>query len=420
MYRQLLPAVVLACVGCAQFTMPTSWIPGKVPEETQRNPADRVVAVWQATDGRGLNNMPSRGFGGEILFFARKGEEPVRVNGDVRIYVFDDQGDVSEQSKPIHQFDFNGGSWNAQLVQGSLGPTYQVFIPYTRQGMHEARCSIRIRYTPEVGPAIYSPVIDVRLPGEQRKPKEDVMLSQRTMPKERVETISLDRRRRPAGSTPRQEPGNDDAVVQAVRIERLEQMINDLVAERDGAAGTGTPFTPTAGFSPDEPIRHAEFVPPTDAVEPNQPLRQSDLIRQSSMIRRVGATAPTFGNGRESGVIRPAAHETYPEDLGSHPINFGPEASAPAAGMLPGAGDHPLGDIEDQSAAGADYRSQLPDVTATSDATPLRRFRLTGRPAGNTRATPYLERPNGVVGLRSQPVDPDFEIGGSSWRDGDE
>ncbi len=200
--RLLVTGLLLASlVGCAEFRAPTSWIglPGSIPRATARNPASRIVAIWQPADGRNLNGLPGRGFAGQILFFPAKGEAPIAVDGDVRIYVFDDQGSPEEQMKPMHQFDFAGGSWEAQLVEGSLGPAYQVFIPYTRKGTHRAKCSLRIRLQPEVGTALYSEVIDVVLPGpDSPAAPEPIVSTPRPTTRTPTTSIQLTRAERPA------------------------------------------------------------------------------------------------------------------------------------------------------------------------------------------------------------------------------
>src|SRR5690606_2996280 len=119
-----------------------------------------------AAEGIGPDNLPTRGFAGKITFFTRNQKSGVRVNGDVRVYVYDDQGPVEERGKPIHQWDFPGDAWSIHLQQSSLGPAYSVFIPYTRKGNHQALCALRVRFTPAAGTPMYSETVAVLLPGQ--------------------------------------------------------------------------------------------------------------------------------------------------------------------------------------------------------------------------------------------------------------
>jgi hypothetical protein len=145
------------------------------PVAGPKNPVVQALCLWQPAEGTGIDGKTCRGFAGQIFFFTNRGFVPAKVDGDVRVYLFDDQGSPDERVKPIHQFDFPRESWNALLHDGRLGQTYTIFIPYTRKGFHEANCSLRLRYTPHGGtaPAIFSEMVNVTLPGSKRKTAEE-------------------------------------------------------------------------------------------------------------------------------------------------------------------------------------------------------------------------------------------------------
>jgi hypothetical protein len=130
-----------------------------------RNPAVQIVCLWQPAEGLGLDNLPTRGFAGQIIFLTQDSPTPVEIDGDVRVYLFDDQGTMEEQAKPLHQFDFVDGTWRGYLKKTAWGPTYQVFIPYVRKGSHEAKCVLRVRLTPKAGPTIVSETASITLQG---------------------------------------------------------------------------------------------------------------------------------------------------------------------------------------------------------------------------------------------------------------
>jgi hypothetical protein len=129
------------------------------------NPVARILCFWEPSEGLGVDGRPTRGFAGQLLFMTNGGAMPAEVNGDVRIYVFDDQGTYEEQARPIHQFDFKSAAWSQHLGETTLGPAYQVFIPYTRKGPHQARCALRVRLQPGDGPVVFSEMVKVILPG---------------------------------------------------------------------------------------------------------------------------------------------------------------------------------------------------------------------------------------------------------------
>ncbi len=166
--------LLLSTVGCSTLDW-GKWKKSEFVEASAKNPASEVFCIWQPAEGKDMKGMPTRGFAGQILFFTRSSPAPVAVEGDVRVYVFDDQGTEEERSKPIHQFDFPALAWNSYLQKSNIGVGYHLFIPYTRKGHHEARCTLRVRFAPKDGSAIYSEAADVTLNGTKKeKPEESI------------------------------------------------------------------------------------------------------------------------------------------------------------------------------------------------------------------------------------------------------
>lgn len=151
--------------GCQTFTAVVHKPFSSIPTASSKEPVVEMICLWEPAEGIGIDNLPCRGFAGQILFFTSRGTEPVKVNGDVHIYVFDDLGTPEEQAKPIHRFDFDKDSFQAFLTETNLGIAYQLFIPYTRKTTHKATCSLRIKVTPEGGRDVYSKMASVILSG---------------------------------------------------------------------------------------------------------------------------------------------------------------------------------------------------------------------------------------------------------------
>jgi hypothetical protein len=420
--------VAVATTGCAEFRAPTTWFDKPLPTETVRNPVQRLVTVWQATEGPGLEGLPGRGFAGQILFFPHYGETPVKIEGDVRIYVFDDNGSIEDQAKPLHQFDFPDGSLNEQLVPGSLGPTYQVFIPYTRKGPQEAKCSLRMRYIPKVGNTVYSEVVQVTLPGSQR-PRGDAIVAvpQRSVPRvstgDDIDTFRLDRSRHEVGRfdairrASAEEPSrfadasataagrSDVEASQAARIAELERRL----AEQLG--GTVT----QASHRIPEDDRRDSFV---DRSESSSPVRESAFDRDQPRYKPLGFSRPAvptrdFGADDERFAPRNAnddqtAGRPVPAEPAGHP--FAPE---PAKGPS----------IEAAGTAYQHRESYDGRSTATSGASPQKRFRLTGRPQAESsdrvdgRGVRFGA---GSLDGRSAELDRSFSLDSEAWNGDDE
>src|SRR5262249_50124870 len=171
MKRTTICSLALACLifnltGCALLKLGKHQFPATGP----KNPAVRIIGMWQPSEGM-WEGRTTRGFSGQIMFFGINSDAPAKVNGEVVIYVFDDQGQAEEQAKPIHEFKFPADSWNALLADGPLGATYGVFVPYTRPGIHSANCTLRVRYTPASGHPlpVYSEMVNLTLAGTKKQ-----------------------------------------------------------------------------------------------------------------------------------------------------------------------------------------------------------------------------------------------------------
>lgn len=156
--------------GCTSAGLNFNMFAEPHEKESDENFVEQVIPVWQEAEGAGLNPASvSKGFGGHIYFITHGRGLPSEVKGAVRIYIFDDLGTPEEQAKPIHQFDFPAESWKGHLAMSKLGPSYSIFVPYTRTGGRAANCALRIRYTPEKGAPVFSQMVAIAMPGTGAK-----------------------------------------------------------------------------------------------------------------------------------------------------------------------------------------------------------------------------------------------------------
>ncbi len=288
-------------MGCATMHLP--FVKDRMEKATARNPVTQIICIWQQSEGRDPSGMPCRGFAGQILFLAGRSSLPVQIEGDVRIYLFDDQGSSEEQSKPMHQYDFDTGAWARHLTKGTLGPTYSVFVPYTRRGTHEAKCALRIRLKTGDEPAVFSDMATIPLEGRTKKASElESAGPSSEQVKAATEAVSQTLRRTTtismAGETMKPtatriqtaaagasahrdetpgrvqlanfEEGQESSDPSAQRIEQLEQLVQQMLEQQSGstveqakrASRRVTPASATAASGPanSAPKRLAEEV----------------------------------------------------------------------------------------------------------------------------------------------------------------
>jgi hypothetical protein len=234
-----------ALSGCAGAKLLSGKFPGSKAEEfakaDARNPAAEVLAIWQAAEGHGVNGLPTRGFAGQILFVTNRSSSPVTVEGEVRIYLFDDKGKLEEQAKPIHQFDFKPGAWKTHMRPGTLGPSYHVFIPYVRKDRHQANCTLMVRLKPTDGPTIYSDMTTIMLPGPAPDKKNNAIASRpekiRNAFNDSTDIKFANVKADPGKPKIKQVSDSVDVNVghpTEARIHRLERMLAELVESQAG------------------------------------------------------------------------------------------------------------------------------------------------------------------------------------------
>jgi len=224
---------LMVASGCQHLNLTRERSLKDVPISDASNPIVEMVCLWEAADGIGLDKKPCRGFAGQLLFFSGQNKAPIRLDGDLRIYVFDDASGIEERGKPIHQFDFDAGACTAFLTDTNLGAAYQMFIPYTRKGSHLANCEIRVRYTPKNnGNPVYSKMAKVILPGTAR-PRHSEMARARSSreqvepPKKALKQVSYEI---PINDSSRRS-GSSESVARSDRL-RLQERLAEASQSR--------------------------------------------------------------------------------------------------------------------------------------------------------------------------------------------
>ncbi|HOA51889.1 MAG TPA: hypothetical protein PKI05_06505, partial [Thermogutta sp.] len=82
----LLSGLAITAVGCAKFDLRRN-IPW---QETSDKPVRSVVAFWTEAVIERTSGPPYRGFGGRLLFYPADMSHPVKGQGTVVVYDFDE------------------------------------------------------------------------------------------------------------------------------------------------------------------------------------------------------------------------------------------------------------------------------------------------------------------------------------------
>jgi hypothetical protein len=164
-----LPLISLACLllplaGCSTFDLRKGipWIPG---EDGELERPMKIVAVWTDTIMSHGEETPVRGFGGRLMFYHREDGKPVKVQGTLVVYAFDETNRDPRNVRPERKYVFSAEEFEKHYSESKLGHSYSVWLPWDKVGGPQAEVSLLVRFTPKAGGMITGEQQTVSLPG---------------------------------------------------------------------------------------------------------------------------------------------------------------------------------------------------------------------------------------------------------------
>ena len=153
-------SLLLAFTGC--MSLPTV----DLSALQSPGPVTSITAAWEPAVSN--DNQPMRGFGGRVYFYDAE-NRPVKINGRVVVYAFDEKGRAKSDSRPSEGFEFDEKTLNSKGVykKSKLGHSYNLWIPWDAAGPEgEAKkISLIVRYIPKQGAQAVSSQTTAYLPG---------------------------------------------------------------------------------------------------------------------------------------------------------------------------------------------------------------------------------------------------------------
>lgn len=92
-----------------------------------------VSAIWTDSVYEKPGTTPVVGFGGRFFFYDDD-SNPVKADGELVIYGFDDSKDDHSKSGPDKKFVFRKTEFQSHYSDSGLGPSYSVWIPWEKFG----------------------------------------------------------------------------------------------------------------------------------------------------------------------------------------------------------------------------------------------------------------------------------------------
>jgi hypothetical protein len=160
--------LILACVvilsGCSSLkVLPTvPVLPGR--DDKPQQPS-HIVALWSDMVVHDPNGQPARGFGGRVTFYTEKGNKPVRVEGTLEVYGFEERPGCPPKMKPDKKFVFTPEQFARHYEKTKLGHSYAVWVPWDAAGGPEKEISLIVRFAPKGGQLVVGEQTRHVLPG---------------------------------------------------------------------------------------------------------------------------------------------------------------------------------------------------------------------------------------------------------------
>lgn len=138
-------SVSTGCTSAVKNTMRLSekssqWNPlAKLTPERKENAKEEaepvsMAAIWKDTKMSPPGKRGMRGFGGRIYFYDQS-NNPVKADGELIVYGFDNESD--DANKPKRKFVFKKEDLQEHFSESALGGSYSFWLPWDQEGGFE-------------------------------------------------------------------------------------------------------------------------------------------------------------------------------------------------------------------------------------------------------------------------------------------
>jgi hypothetical protein len=163
-------SVLVAVGGCA-VPQASDFKPSKLfslgdDDEPRKGMPTRIVGTWTDTVLTQPGQTPQRGFGGRLMFYDRKNDKPVLVDGQLVVYAFDETGREPTDNKPTRRYVFPPEVMPLHMSKSEIGASYSFWLPWDEAGGPQTEVSLICRFEPKNGAVITGEQTRHRLPGK--------------------------------------------------------------------------------------------------------------------------------------------------------------------------------------------------------------------------------------------------------------
>lgn len=157
--------------GCSAFNLSQSMhfdldkpFPWEADEAEVQVPT-RMAVVWHDTVLNQRRRRGVRGFGARVMFYNDESDKPIRVEGDIAVYAFDNTTAVEADAKPDRKYVFKHEQLEKHYSKSGLGHSYSFWVPWDEVGGEPRKIDLMLSFEDMTGAKIQSDSTRQKLPG---------------------------------------------------------------------------------------------------------------------------------------------------------------------------------------------------------------------------------------------------------------
>lgn len=176
-------------------------------------PVDKAMALWSPAVQTG--DQPQRGFGGRVYFYDSEAKKPIKVDGAIAVYAFDETNRAQNDNEPTRIYTFSKEDVKKSYAKSKkFGHSYNLWIPWDTDGPEgdAKKVSFIVRYVPDKGSSVISQQTTAYLSGRNNLPDEMLAKNEKNNNSSIQQTTAdnsekfIDKMRQPQQELPTTEP----------------------------------------------------------------------------------------------------------------------------------------------------------------------------------------------------------------------
>ncbi len=188
----LICLLAISSTGCATMNSLNAdfpWSKEKKREQQEKIQPVRIVTFWSEMMLNSGGEKPIRGFGGRVYFYNKFGK-PVRADGELTVYAYDDTDksvETASRGEPDKIFTYRKEEFASYFSKSELGDSYSVWLPWDAVGGEEREISLLPKFISSSGDVIRGTMDLMTLAGKKKKSKVEPLSDSQRFLKRQLE-----------------------------------------------------------------------------------------------------------------------------------------------------------------------------------------------------------------------------------------